>query len=364
MTDTYTLYGAQISLFTGKAKAYLTYKNIPFEEVLSTTKVYKKIIEPNTGVRFIPVVKTPEGEYLQDTSYIIERLEERFRERPMLPSSPKQKLTATLFELFSDEWLVLPAMHYRWNKDNFPYIYEEFGRVVANWAPGFIRAFIGKKIGAMFRGFVPKLGIVGEMKGALEDWFEDDFLAHLNQHFGKYDYLLGDAACLGDIALMGPLSAHIYNDPAPKKMMQEKAPNVVAWIERLRRPCANPGSWLADDEVPESLLPILKRMFKEVWPVFESTVNAMTKQHAKDPNKVPRGLGLHSFTIGSVTESRNIQSFSQWKLQRMLDYYNTLSAEEKLSVQPWLTELDATGKLEMQVAHPVERVNNRLQFCN
>lgn len=216
----------------------------------------------------------------------------------------------------------------------------------------------------MFRGFVPKLGIVGDMKGALEGWFEDDFLAHLNQHFGKHDYLLGGAACLGDIALMGPLSAHIYNDPAPKKMMQDKAPNVVAWIERLRLPCPNPGSWLADDEVSETLLPILKRMFKEVWPVLESTVNAMTKQHAKDANKVPRGLGVHSFTIGLVTESRNIQSFSQWKLQRMLDYYNTLSTDEKLDVQPWLTELDATGKLDMQVAHPVERVNNRLQFCN
>ncbi len=77
MSNQYTLYGAPLSLYTGKARAYLINKRIPYEEVFSSLKIYKKIIIPNTGVRFVPVLKTPDGEYIQDTSAIIDSLEKR-----------------------------------------------------------------------------------------------------------------------------------------------------------------------------------------------------------------------------------------------------------------------------------------------
>ena len=59
--DRYTLYGTEFSLYTGKARAYLRYKGIPFREVLSTLSVYRRTIVPGTGVSMIPVVETPEG---------------------------------------------------------------------------------------------------------------------------------------------------------------------------------------------------------------------------------------------------------------------------------------------------------------
>ena len=70
MSNKYKLYGAPFSLYTGKARAYLINKRLPYEEVFSSLKVYKKIIIPHTGVRFIPVVKTPQDEYIQDLSLI------------------------------------------------------------------------------------------------------------------------------------------------------------------------------------------------------------------------------------------------------------------------------------------------------
>ena len=79
--ETHKLYGAPLSLYTAKARSYLIFKQIPFEEIFSSMKVYKKIIVPKTGVRFIPVVKTPEGEFLQDTSHIIDTLEQRHPHR-------------------------------------------------------------------------------------------------------------------------------------------------------------------------------------------------------------------------------------------------------------------------------------------
>ena len=43
MANKYTLYGAEFSLYSGKARAYLRYKKLAFDEVLSTVTVYKKI---------------------------------------------------------------------------------------------------------------------------------------------------------------------------------------------------------------------------------------------------------------------------------------------------------------------------------
>jgi len=137
MSDSYTLYGAPMSMYTGKTRAYLRFKQIPFNEVFSSFRVYKKIIVPKTGVQFIPVVETPDGDFVQDTSVIMDVLENKFAQRSVVPSSPQQTLVSALFEMWADEWLLLPAMHYRWNHDNFPFIYEEFGKVVLSaplWA--------------------------------------------------------------------------------------------------------------------------------------------------------------------------------------------------------------------------------------
>ena len=56
------LLGTEVSLYTDKARAYLRFKQIPFEEVLSTRFVYKDVIVPRTGVRFIPVLITDDDD--------------------------------------------------------------------------------------------------------------------------------------------------------------------------------------------------------------------------------------------------------------------------------------------------------------
>jgi hypothetical protein len=35
--------------------------------------------------------------------------------RPLLPSTPKAAAASQLLELYGDEWLLLPAMHFRWS---------------------------------------------------------------------------------------------------------------------------------------------------------------------------------------------------------------------------------------------------------
>jgi glutathione S-transferase len=366
MSEQYTLYGAPMSLYTGKARAYLTFKGLPYKEVFSSLKVYKSVIVPKTGVRFVPVVKTPEDEYLQDTAQIIDTLEQRHPQHSVMPTTPKQKLVSYLFETWGDEWLVIPAMHYRWNKDNFPFIYEEFGKVIAPNMPGFIRAFIGKKIGAKFKGFVPMLGITDRSIPAIEDWYENHVLPLLDKHFAEHDYLLGSKPCLGDFGLMGPLYAHLYRDPAPGALMKKVAPNVAKWVERMNQPQDVQGEFVADDVIPDTLFDLLKRIFKEQWPVLTNTVKSLDAWIEQNPKKseIPRTIGNHNFTIGDITEQRAIGTFHQWKVQRIVDCYQQFDEQQKRLVNTFLESVGGLDSMQINIKKRLSRVNNKLVSPN
>lgn len=361
MNDNYELYGAEFSLYSGKARSYLRYKRIPFDEVLASLQVYRKTIIPETGVRFIPVVKTPDGKFLQDTSHIIETLEAAFPERPVMPTGPRQRLASLLLELYGDEWLLIPAMHYRWNHDNFPFIYEEFGRTIFPGLPLLIQRILGKRIGSRFAGFLPLLGVTVTTHGAIEDWYENDFLRHLDQHFGAHDYLLGAAPTIGDFGFFGPLYAHLGRDPCPRELMQKIAPNVAAWVERMIRAQACVGTVLPDDEVPATLTPIFRRMFAEHWPVLTDTALRVEQwAQESDTAKVPRTIGEHQFTLGDVTGTRAVLPYSVWMMQRPLDDYRSLSPADKQQADAFLDAVGGLEAMQFRSSQRLARVNNKL----
>ena len=361
----YTLFGAKISLYTGKIRSYLVYKGIDFEEITASLKVYKRVIVPNTGVRFIPVVKTPSGQYLQDSAVIIDRLELALPQRPVFPATAKQLLVSKLFEIYADEWLLIPAMHYRWNKGQDDYVYAEFGKTIFPALPGFMQRFLGKRAGARFKGFVTLLGIDENTIAAVEQWYEGDLLPALDAHFGIHDYLLGGAASIGDFALMGPLYAHLYQDPESGKIMDAIAPNVVRWIGRMNRPPQALGSWLENDEIPATLLPILTRICAELFPVLRSTVALLETWRQGNPTaEIPRFIGKHGFRIGDARGERVVMPFSQWKLQRLLDVYHGFGADEKASADAFLGTINGLTAMQTVINDKVDRKDNRLVWSS
>jgi len=60
MNAKHILYGGELSYFTGKARAYLRWKGVDFEERPATTKIYQEIIVPRVGYAMIPLLITPE----------------------------------------------------------------------------------------------------------------------------------------------------------------------------------------------------------------------------------------------------------------------------------------------------------------
>jgi len=374
--DLYKFFGADYSYYSGKVRPYLRYKGIPYVEINPSVFIIHGIIVPRTTVLFVPVVITPDDIALQDSTEIIDFLEKRFDSPqtsiyPSAYASPKQHLVALLIELYCDEHLIITSMHYRWNFPQFnqPFIYGEFGKMAFPFLPRFLQIFLGRFICSRFRDFVPRLGVTPKSIDAIEQWFEKDFLMHLNKHFEKYPYLLGYKPSMGDFGLMGALFAHIFRDPYSGALLHRIAPNVVHYVERMNRlPESKSGessdttvNFLPNDEIPEDVLPILRRMFREFFPVMKSTAEKLEKwmEGRKSGEEIPRILGDHDMTIGDVTEKCAVRAYGVWMLQRPLLYYQSLPEPQKKQVDELLHDVDGYEAMQLKLKRLVKRHNNR-----
>jgi glutathione S-transferase len=364
MNGTYTLYALPHSYYSGKVRSYLRYKRIPYREVTATLRVFKRFILPRTGVRFIPVLQTPDDIVVQDSTDIIDFLEQRFPEPSVYPCAPRQKLVALLFELYGDEWLLLPAMHYRWSfwheREHIDDVLEHFGLLLSPHAPRALRRIAGWRFCQPFNGALPMLGITPRTIPSLEAGYEE-FLDRMNAHFTRHRYLLGDRASIGDFGLIGPLYAHLGRDPYPKALMQRRAPQVYAWVERMNETAAPIGEFLPGDEVPETLWPVLRHLFAEYFPVLRDTVARVAQWLEENPQRrIPRTIGRHRYTLGAVEEERAVFPYSQWMLQRPLDYYGSLHGAARESVDALLRRVGGYEAMQLEIPRRVRREHNRL----
>ncbi len=356
------LLGHEFSLYSGKARAYLRHKQIPFVE--GVTPEDRKLIEERIGRRVIPVVVMPNGDCIQDTTEIIDYFERLYPQRSVYPEGPWQKLVALLFEVYGDEWLLLPAMHYRWHfkRENLAYVLKNFGDIVKPGWPRVLRPLGGLPAAMIFGNlYKPIMGRSRRNIGEIEKSYES-FLDDFNRHLEDHEFLLGSRPCVGDFGLIGPLYAHLYRDPYPGKLMRDRAPNVASWVERMQRPVKFDGHFLAADQVPETLYPILQRIFVEQFPVLVDTlrrVGAWFEDHP-EARRIPRFIGKHEFYLGEVKATRYVMPFAQWMFQRPLAHYRSLRAAEKGRIDPIVDELGGLSGLNESVVAPLKFENYRI----
>ena len=165
-------------------------------------------------------------------------------------------------------------------------------------------------------------------------------LADLDTHFEDHDFLLGGRPSIGDFGLIGPLYAHLYHDPYPGKLMRERAPAVAAWVERMMSQATIQGDFLADDEIPVTLMPVLQRMASEQLPVLLDTDSQLRRWREENPGtEIPRSIGYHEFKIEGATGSRMILPYSLWMFSRAVDYYQSLPVNIRQEFDPLLDAL-------------------------
>ena len=364
MISRYTLYGGEPSPFSGKVRAYLRFKDLDWIEKQASLETYQDIIVPQIGVPVIPVLETADGQYVQDSTDIIDFLEARHPQVSIYPSTPLQKLVALLLEFYGDEWLIVPAMHYRWTvlDQQYDFMMSEFGRLFAPDASPEEQFAIGEEQSKQFQGFSEMVGVTPETIPGIEKAYLL-LLEQLERHFEKYDYLLGSRPGICDYGFICFLYAMLGRDPVPKALMQEKAPKVYAWVQRMNHPTPLSGEFLAEDEIPATLIPVLKTMCQDHLPDVLGVIEHNAAWLTENPGgNLPRFLGMHDFSTGGASGERLIHSYAQWMFQRPLEHYQALVGADKQRADDLLQSIGGYDALNVRIKHRVKRKAGQLEL--
>jgi glutathione S-transferase len=275
--DRFVLWGANWSLYTAKVRPYLIKKGIGYVELNPSHPHFKESVLPQIGHFTVPVLETPDGEIIADSSEIMEFLEPRFPDVPMLPEDKALAALAHLIHSYGSEGLTKPAMYLRWNTtyENRLFAREDFSRSLETRSER--EASNHQQADAFavaMRGFLPVLGIglshdvdvaVETSTGKLYDT--------LNAHFLEYPYILGGVPSLADYGMMGALYAHHGRDVSSSNAMKVRAPALYRWIETMGRPpIVDPELWhvpqdfFAVDDLPDTLIALLRLIAEDYVP--------------------------------------------------------------------------------------------------
>jgi hypothetical protein len=297
-------------------------------------------------------------DFLQDTTLAIEKLDASLKaSQQVVPRTPVQQHFAHLVELMGDEArLKLEAMHYRWNykKENALFVLQEFGRAVLPNMPSLFQTIAGLPFALLFNHATNEvLGVVPELHQPLESWYHD-FLNAFEDHLKQYPYLLGHRPCIGDFGLLGPLYAHLARDPYPKKLMQEKAPRVYDWVQRMiQLPKQTLGDFVKDDAIPESLIPLLKLLLEDQTPLFHKCIEKVDDWFKNNKGYVvPRFIpGRQVFSVRGVESTRKIEPYIAWMFQRLQWSYINNNEEARGGIDSIHEKINAQDIFRCNIDH-------------
>lgn len=356
---------------------------LAFEEILASREIIQHLIIPATGSNVVPQIRDPDGEWLQDSSDIIDELELRFPQAPVIPATPRQKMTSYLIEFLADEWMLPWGFWERWhyslasvqpNHEVFNAL--QWGRMYNPEGSGTERLSAARQI---FKDYMridaPETAEMGPYAGLVQLGVTDDtieawtismhnILGILETHFDQHLYILGDAPSLADFALLGPIYPHLYKDPVTGFMMKTEYPLVSEWVERTNGsqeagyssyqepryslnngellPMAE-GQWLADDAIPESILPLLEVFFDEMWPTLKATMKGLSDYMASD--QCAAGAELPGKSFYSPKAFKTLQS-SQGPLTIEFELNGAKGSRMASPYQVWMLQRINTANFE------------------
>ena len=370
MDKPHILYAMPHSLYSGRARSYLIKNGIPFEERSTGHESFKAEVLPKSKLPTIPTLVTTEGEVIRDGAAIIEHFEAASG-RPCQPPGPRQQVISALFDVIGTDGLLRPAMHYRWNfpDDNLAFVRYHFlhsQRDVPEREEKTEAMMNRMRHAAMIFG-------VTEQSQPVVAALYLEYLDALNMHFERYPYLLGWRPCIGDFGLLAPMYAHLGRDPYPARLMQQRAPAVYRWVERMNREAQDAPEWfnagkdfLADDGIPDTLIPILEILAEDFVPetlAAADLINNWLAEHQPEPGVVAVGrlaeaLGTADFTVRGDTITALAQPHRFYLLQRVQDIFAALAQEEQVGVAEILSDAGMSAVLSTALTRRIVRSDN------
>ncbi len=254
MADSYRIFGAEMSPYSVKVRSYFRYKGIAHQWILRNAASQAEY-EKHAKLPIIPLVVSPDGSGMQDSTPIIDQMEKLYPEPSIHPADPVAAFVSALIEEFGDEWGNKWMFHYRWARDVDQR--SSAGRLARMRAPKANEeelAALAEQVRVRMVGRVWFVGSSELTSSQIETGFLH-MLELLDAHLAARRYLFGARPAYGDFGLWGQLY-ELWTDPTAGALIEGGAPNVLDWIHRMLWPRAE-GAFEAWTTLAPTLMPIL-----------------------------------------------------------------------------------------------------------
>ncbi len=324
----------------------------------------------------VPILETPDGRILQDTTDMIEYLEGELPEPQLIPDAPLQKAVAWLLGAFGSEALLPPGMHYRWSyraeQENF--LCAEFGRPLQGGPDREARFATARQTMQYFNDFLPPLGVTPQTIPTIEAAY-CELLDALDEHFLHYPYLLGGRPSIADFGLMAPMFAHLARDPVPATLMKNRAPNVYRWTERMNLANIRDGEF---PECPESYPPTTRSRrrssrccasssrtgARSCWPTPRPTTGGSSANPAmpagamvstSGERKTHPSIGPIEYEWRGLTMQRSSSPHGLWHFDKAAAHARALTGDAKSRFEALVARTGGDSVMAIRLARPMTR---------
>jgi len=235
MANVHRIFGIELSPYSVKVRSYFRYKGIPHEWVIRSGANQAEF-QKYAKLPLVPMVVSPSGEAIQDSTPIIEHFERLHPEPSIHPQEPVAAFVSALLEEFGDEWGNKWMFHYRWARDVDQI--SAAGRIARASAPPQVSdeqiAALTESIRGRMTGRVWFVGSSAQTAPQIESSFKDA-LGILEAHLATRPYLFGARPAFADFGLWGQIY-NAWTDPTPGAWIEGRAPNVLTWVQRMLFP--------------------------------------------------------------------------------------------------------------------------------
>ena len=256
----YRLIGRPESGYSVKVRSALRYKNIAFEWLDRFRD--RKLFQQHAKVQLIPLMLLPSGTAMQDSTPILDYLEQNHPSPSLHPTDPAVRFLSELIEEYGDEWGNKLMFHYRWG---YPADQQRRSEtlalgVIEGAGLGWLKPLllpVGKRL--LIRRMIPRMAFAGANDNNAPLLVESfsNLVDMLDAHLAQRRYLFGGRPALGDFGLWGQLY-QAWNDPSCEAILRRRGPNVVSWIRRMEQP-SKEGEFERLESLATTLLPIFER---------------------------------------------------------------------------------------------------------
>ena len=247
--------GSEESPYSVKVRAYFRYKGIDHD--WRDRGAAQALFAKHARLPLIPLVVTPDERGLQDSTPLIEALEEAYPEPGIHPPSVVARFVSALLEEFGDEWGNKWMFHMRWAREVDQITVSERFATASGRRDGPADASVQDAARRIRERMVPRVWFVGanDVTAPQIEKSLADTLPLLDAHLATRPYLFGERPAFGDFGLWGQIY-ECGRDPTAGALVA-KAPNVVAWVTRMNHPVAF-GDFEDWPALAPTLLPLLR----------------------------------------------------------------------------------------------------------